>query len=154
MKPSKIPLLVSACLVGDLVRYDGKVLPHSGIAELASQGYELFAICPEVAGGLPVPRAAAEICTVGDGSSCCCVKNSLGEDVTAQFNKGAAAALALATAKRVTTAILKEGSPSCGSGEVYDGSFSSRRVAGRGITTRLLQAHGIRVLSEQALDKL
>ncbi len=147
-------LLVSACLLGETVRYDGKALPHTEISRLCDQGYVLLPFCPEVAGGLPVPRAAAEICNDADASSRRCVKNCCGADVTAQFYKGAAAALAQVKEHGITTAILKEGSPSCGSREIYDGSFSGQRIAGEGITTTLLQAHGVRVLSELRLDEL
>ena len=149
----KMPILVSACLLGESVRYDAKALPHSDVMMLSKQGYELVAICPEVAGGLPVPRAATEICCADSGSQPRVI-SCMGEDVTAQFEQGAAAAFALAKARGITTAVLKEGSPSCGSCTIYDGTFSGNRIAGEGITTRLLRMHGIRVLSELRLDEL
>ncbi len=154
MTISQTPLLISACLMGEKVRYDGKALPHTEIAALCDQGYVLIPFCPEVAGGLPVPRAAAEICNKAGASSRCCVKNCAGDDVTAQFYQGAEAALTQVKKDGIATAILKEGSPSCGSRQIYDGSFSGQRIAGAGITTALLQAHGIRVLSELRLDEL
>ena len=154
MSSSTTPLLVSACLLGEAVRYDGNALLDSDVIKLSEQGYELVAFCPEVVGGLSVPRAAAEICRTSASSSQCHVKNCIGEDVTVQFDQGAEAALALAKAQGITIAVLKEGSPSCGSRQIYDGTFSGHRIAGEGITTTLLKAHGIRVLSELRLDEL
>lgn len=152
--PSATPLLVSACLLGEAVRYDGKALPYPEIAELDERGYWLVPCCPEVAGGLPVPRAAAEICHTDGDSSHRCVMNCRGEDVTLQFNRGAEAALALVKQHGIVTAILKEGSPSCGSQQIYDGSFSGRHVSGEGVTTALLRFYGVRVLSELRLSEL
>lgn len=149
-----IPLLVSACLLGERVRYDGKEISYSGVAQLSEHGYRLIPLCPEVAGGLPVPRAAAEIVNrVGDASRRC-VKNCLGEDVSAQFYRGAELALALVREHNISIAILKESSPSCGSSQIHDGTFSHRRIAGAGITTELLRANGVTVISELQLERL
>lgn len=149
------PLLVSACLLGDRVRYDAQLANDNSVIALANRGYHLIPVCPEVAGGLSVPRAAAEIvaCEGGSGARRC-VRNCRSEDVSEQFYRGAEAALALTREHGITTAVLKESSPSCGSSQIHDGTFSRRRIAGEGITTELLRANGVRVLSEQQLDLL
>ncbi len=98
-------------------------------------------VCPEVAGGLPVPRPPAEI-TNGR------VMARTGADVTAEFERGAQEALRLVREFGIQIAVLKSGSPSCGSGFIYDGTFSKTRVDGDGVTTALLQRHGVQVFSE------
>jgi uncharacterized protein YbbK (DUF523 family) len=149
-------LLVSACLLGDPVRYDGKAkrLAHAGLHRLQSAG-QIIAFCPEVAGGLPVPRAAAEI-VGGDGAAVIAgsasVKTGNGEDVSACFVAGAERALALCRQYGIETALLTEGSPSCGSSRIYDGSFTRRSIAASGVTTALLRQHGIRVFNQQQVD--
>lgn len=137
-------VLVSACLLGDAVRYDGrsKGAPHPVLSRWLAEG-RVVKVCPEVAGGLPVPRPPAE--QQPDGR----VVTSVGADVTAAFEAGASEALRLARLHEVACAVLKEGSPSCGSGFVYDGTFSRARVEGSvGVATRALQAAGVRVFSE------
>ncbi len=139
-------VLVSACLLGDRVRYDGRVLPVDPvIARWQARGM-VVACCPEVAGGLSVPRPPAEIVAPG------CVRCRDGSDVSAAFARGAEAALALCRAHGITVAVLKEGSPSCGSSCVGDGSFSGAKVAGEGMTAALLRRYGVRVFSEKRLQ--
>ena len=149
-------LLVSACLLGNPVRYDGKAntLQHSGLQQLLLED-RLVPLCPEVAGGLPIPRAAAEI-EFGDGSQVlagrAAVKSESGEDLSACFLSGAEKALAICRQYRIDTALLTERSPSCGSSEIYDGSFTRRKIAGTGVTTALLIANGIRVFSQYQVE--
>lgn len=142
-------VLVSACLLGDAVRYDGrsKGTPHPVLERWLREG-RVVKVCPEVAGGLPVPRPPAEL--QRDGR----VVASTGADVTAEFDRGAAEALRLAKAHDVACAVLKEGSPSCGSGFIYDGTFTRTALEAEvGVTVRTLQAAGIRVFSELQWDE-
>ena len=149
-------ILVSACLLGHPVRYDGrsKALDNSDLDALLAQD-RVISFCPEVAGGLPTPRAAAEI-HVGDGNSVIAkmarVKTGDGTDVTDSFLSGAQQALALCHEHGITVAVLTETSPSCGSGQVYDGSFNRSAVPGSGVTTALLRQHGIKVFNQHQLD--
>lgn len=143
-------LLVSACLVGRPVRYDGQAKPlaHPLLARLAGEG-RLVPLCPEMAAGLPVPRLPAEIeagmtgADVLDGRAR--VLDSAGGDVTAAFLDGARRALDTATAHGCRHALLIDGSPSCGPLAIYDGSFSGRRHAGQGVVAALLARAGIAV---------
>ncbi len=141
-------ILISACLLGQPVRYDGqsKGLTDPRLARWQAEG-RLVTLCPELAGGLPVPRAPAE----RQGTR---VVTGQGQDVTDAFAAGALAALQLCQAQGIQLALLKEGSPSCGSGQIYDGRFAGQRVTGEGVTTALLRAHGIRVYSETQLAEL
>lgn len=149
-------ILVSACLLGNPVRYDGrsKLLENTALDALMTQ-QRVISFCPEVAGGLPVPRPAAEI-HGGDGNAVITeqarVRTRAGEDVTDYFIAGARQALALCREHDIDVAILTESSPSCGSGQVYDGSFSRSAVAGSGVTTALLRQHGIRVFNQFQLE--
>ena len=150
-------ILISACLVGQKVRYDGKASSTDGgiIARWKEEG-RLVAICPEVAGGLSVPRPAAEI-VGGEGADVLDDRARLitgaGEDVTSAFVDGAHRALALAQSQGIRLAVLKARSPSCGSSTIYDGSFSGQKVAGAGVTAALLRRHEITVYSDQELDQ-
>lgn len=149
-------ILVSACLLGNPVRYDGrsKLLENTALEALMAQ-QRVISFCPEVAGGLPVPRPAAEI-HGGDGHAVITaqarVHTRTGEDVTDCFITGARQALELCREHDIEVAILTESSPSCGSDQVYDGSFSRNAVAGSGVTTALLRQHGIRVFNQFQLD--
>lgn len=150
-------VLVSSCLLGHRVRYDGRGKP-SGDLTLARWRAEgrLVPFCPEIGGGLPVPRPAAEIsggsgADVLDGSARVLTRE--GADVTPYFLEGARLALERARECGVRIAILKETSPSCGSGRVHDGTFSGRAVPGEGVTTALLERHGIAVFSEDAVEE-
>jgi uncharacterized protein YbbK (DUF523 family) len=143
-----IRVLVSACLLGEKVRYNGAAATSSSaqLARWMSEG-RVVPFCPEVAGGFGVPRPAAEI----DGRGR--VMTQAGADVTDGFQRGAQLALDTARAENVRLAVLKDGSPSCASELIYDGSFSGRKRAGQGVTTALLERHGIRVFSELRLDE-
>ncbi|MFI7641813.1 DUF523 domain-containing protein [Nonomuraea sp. NPDC049400] len=151
-------ILVSACLMGRRVRYDGRA-KTSADARLATWREEgrLVPHCPEVAGGLPIPRPAAEIEGGAGGaavlSGAARVLASDGSDVTAEFVAGAESALAVARSSGVRLAVLKEGSPSCGALSVYDGTFTGRRSPGQGVTTALLELNGIRVFTEDHIDE-
>jgi uncharacterized protein YbbK (DUF523 family) len=144
-------ILISACLLGERVRYHGgdARADHPALARWLAEG-RLVAVCPEVAGGLTTPRPAAEIRLTSDGRR---VLTATGADVTASFERGADAALAACAAARIRVAILKDASPSCGSRSIYDGTFSGRRVAGEGITAGRLAAAGVRVFNEHEIDK-
>ncbi|XVQ09147.1 DUF523 domain-containing protein [Spirillospora sp. CA-255316] len=148
-------ILVSACLFGRPVRYDGAAKPvHQALFERWRAEGRLVPFCPEVSGGLPVPRPPAELTgpadAVLDGSAE--VRTDTGADVTDQFVRGARLALETAERAGARMAILKEGSPSCATGHTYDGTFSGTRTPGAGITTTLLQRSGIRVFNEHDLD--
>nr|WP_260408456.1 DUF523 domain-containing protein [Planomonospora venezuelensis] len=148
--------MVSACLMGRKVRYDGAA-KTSGDALLATWRQEgrLVPFCPEVEGGLPVPRPAAEIESGAGGAAVLAgaarVLTAGGEDVTPAFLAGAQAALAVARSFGVKVAVLKEGSPSCGVLTLYDGTFRGRRLPGRGVTAALLELHGIAVFGEDRI---
>ena len=151
MKPK---LLVSRCLLGHRVRYDGGASgPYDQLAKWQEEG-RVIALCPEVAGGLPTPRAAAEI-PGGQGvevlSGRAPVITTDGEDVTAAFVSGAQQALELVKQHGIRIAILKANSPSCGNRLTYDGSFSGTKVAGQGVTAALLSAAGVQVFNELEL---
>ena len=150
--------LVSACLLGVDCRYDGQSCPAPEVANLATKG-KVVTICPEVAGGLPTPRLPAEIekATASlDGHAVLKgrtrVVRSDGVDVTAQFVKGAQAALTLARQLGIRRAILKARSPSCGAGRIYDGNFAGKLVPGDGVTAALLKRSGIQVITEIDLE--
>ncbi len=150
-------ILVSSCLLGHRVRYDGRGKPSGDLllARWRAEG-RLVPFCPEVGGGLPVPRPAAEISggtggDVLDGRAR--VLTGDGADVTAYFVEGARLALARAAEYGARIAILKEASPSCGSGRVHDGTFAGRAVPGEGVTTALLERNGIAVFSEDAVEQ-
>jgi uncharacterized protein YbbK (DUF523 family) len=150
-------ILVSACLLGERVRYNG-IVKHfeSHILKSWSRRGWIVAICPEVAGGLPVPRPRSEIFG-SDGNQVLNghkkVININGEDVTNYFLDGAHKALELAGSLGIRLAILKQGSPSCGSGYIYDGSFSGIKKPGKGVTSALLEENGIRVFSEREISE-
>ncbi|MFI6594661.1 DUF523 domain-containing protein [Nonomuraea sp. NPDC050536] len=146
-------ILVSACLMGRKVRYDGRAKTSSD-AQLATWRQEgrLVPFCPEVEGGLPTPRPAAEIeGGVGGAavlSGAARVLATDGSDVTGEFLAGAQAALTVATSFGIKVAVLKEGSPSCGALSIYDGTFRGRRTPGQGVTAALFELNGIRVFTE------
>lgn len=142
--------------LGDVVRYDGadKRCTHPILARWIAQG-RVVAVCPEVAGGLPVPRPAAEIEGGSGGAQVLAggarVVDCRGTDFTAPFVAGARRVLALARERGVRVALLKAGSPSCGSAYTYDGSFTHRRVPLPGVACALLRDAGIAVFSEDDL---
>ena len=149
-------LLISRCLLGHRVRYDGGASgPYAQLAQWQAEG-RVIALCPEVAGGLPTPRAPAEIpggqgAQVLDGTAP--VMTVEGEDVTAAFVSGARQALALVQQHGIGIAILKANSPSCGNVLTYDGSFSATKVEGQGVTAALLTRAGVQVFSELQLEE-
>ena len=151
-----IKILISACLLGERVRYHGGDAAVSNpVLERWRREGRLVPFCPEVAGGLPVPRPAAEIQGTGglavlEGTAR--VITSAGADVTDPFLTGARAALEAAVRSGARVAVLKDGSPSCGSTEIYDGTFSGRRRAGVGATAALLAENQVRVFNEAELD--
>ncbi len=132
-------ILMSACLLGVACRYDGASKPHPLAPQLCRR-HQVVPVCPEIMGGLPTPRDGAE--RRGDR-----VVTPTG-DVTEQYRKGAEEALRLARLFGCEVAILKERSPSCGHGEIYDGTFTRSLVAGDGVTAELLAKNGVRVLGE------
>lgn len=140
------PILVSACLLGAACKYSGGDNLCPQVAAMA-QDHALISVCPEQLGGLPTPRTPAE--RQGDR-----VVTRDGRDVTEAYLRGAQEALKLAKLFGCDTAILKARSPSCGARAIYDGSFTGTVVPGDGVTAELLQASGIRVLTETELDLL
>ena len=139
-------ILISACLLGLPCRYDGASKPQLWVKELARR-HELIPMCPEQMGGLPTPRNPSE--RRGDRVVMC-----TGEAVTEQYRRGAACALRLYQLLGCKAAVLKERSPSCGCGAVYDGTFTGTLTDGDGVTVALLRAHGIRVLGESQVLEL
>ena len=139
-------ILVSACLLGAKCRYDGGAKPEARVIALGEE-HELVPVCPERLGGLESPREPSEI----SGGR---VVGRDGRDVTAEFELGARRALEAARRSGCGCAILKERSPSCGSSQIYDGSFSGRVVPGAGVAAALLMENGVRVFSEENFDKL
>ncbi len=145
-------ILISACLLGDSVRYDGqhKLLDHPIIKNWSDAGY-LLKQCPEVSGGLSIPRLPAEI-NAGDRDAVS-VLDIEGNDVTQAFELGANNTLALCLKHHIKLAVLTEGSPSCGSSKINNGEFSGTKIVGEGITTRKLRANNIKVFSHLQLEQ-
>lgn len=139
-------ILVSACLLGIGCRYDGKHKSHPEVLKLREK-YNLIPVCPEVFGGLPTPRVPSEL--IGDT-----VMMKDGRDVTENYNRGAREALELCRIFNIKTAVLKERSPSCGKGSIYDGTFSGTLTERDGVTAELLISEGIRVLGESEINIL
>lgn len=138
-------ILISACLVGDKTRYDEKS-NYNPLVKSLMERYELVPFCPEVEGGLPTPREPSEI-----------VKDKVfmkdGRNVTRNFMKGAELAWNICNYLGIDIAILKDGSPSCGVHEVYNGKFENKKIKGKGITTAYLMSKGVRVISESELEE-
>jgi len=144
LQPPKI--LISACLLGEPVRYDGKSNPiQHPILDVWQRADRLMTCCPEMLGGLGVPRLPAE----RRGNV---VMNVHGDDVSQAFEQGANLAWKLCHQHHILMAILKEGSPSCGVTTINDGSFQRQKISGMGLTSQYLIAHGVRVFSENQLD--
>ena len=139
-------LLISACLLGVRCRYDGGSKPQPGVEELAGR-YRLIPVCPEQLGGLPTPRKPSE----RRGGR---VVMADGRDVTAEYRRGAEETLRLGRLYGCTAAVLKERSPSCGCGRIYDGTFTGTLTDGDGVTAALLKENGIKVYGESELEKL
>ena len=152
-------VLVSACLLGQPVRYNGvgKPLSHGLLERWQTEG-RVVSVCPEVMAGFAIPRAPAEIASGADGeavlSGTARVIDSTGADVTDPFIEGARIALRIARENGCRFALLIDGSPSCGSGMIYDGSFSGQKHPGSGVTVALLRANGIEVFSDREIETL
>jgi len=140
MKKEK--LLISACLMGENVKYNGK----NNLIELTKlqDAYELIPFCPEVAGGLPTPRFPSEIISTHPLK----LLNTQNKDVTKEFMMGAEETLKIIKKHKIKKALLKANSPSCSSNFVYDGTFSGRLIEGYGVTTLLLKKSRIKVFDE------
>lgn len=142
-------ILISACLLGIPCRYDGESRPkidEETLARLKSH-YNLIPVCPEVYGGLPTPRSPSE--RVGER-----VVMNDGTDVTENYRRGAEATLKLARIFHCSVAVLKEKSPSCSPGLIYDGTFTGTLTEGKGVTAELLEASGVEVVGETELLRL
>ncbi len=138
-------IAVSACLLGVPCRYDGRSKGDSELVRLL-EGHEVVRVCPEVMGGLPIPHPANEIQTAEPELR---VVDSEGTDNTQAFIRGSQAAADKAASAGCTLAILKAKSPSCGSGKIYDGSFTGTLVKGDGVATNLMREQGIQVINEK-----
>lgn len=136
-------ILVSACLLGENCKYSGGNNRREEICRFL-EGKDYIPFCPEQAGGLPTPRPP---CECRDGR----VVSSAGEDVTRAFLRGAERAMEVCRDHGVTLAILKQGSPSCGSRYIYDGTFSGKKIPGQGVTAQLLEEQGIPVIGEEEI---
>ena len=139
-------ILISACLVGDKCKYNGKS-NYTPLINALLEKYELVPFCPEVEGGLPTPRHPSEI--IKDQ-----VKMDNGKNVTKNFQLGAELAYNICMYLGIKVAILKENSPSCGVHEIYDGSFTAKLIPGSGITASYLKRKGIRVINENEIQDL
>ena len=140
-------ILVSACLLGVCCTYRATSKEQENVLKLLQEGHTLIPVCPEQLGGLPTPRPASE--RKEDKVMSC-----LGVDVTENFTHGAKEALRIAKLYDCKLAVLKERSPSCGSGQIYDGSFQGVLIDGDGVTVELLKQHGIRVIGESKIDSI
>ncbi len=138
-------ILISACLVGENCRYDGNSSIIPELKKLVDDGKAL-AVCPEVLGGLPIPRPPCEIQTDSDNFK---VVTKNGEDYTPAYLLGARKTLEIARKHGVKIAILKSKSPSCGCAKIYDGSFIGRLIDAGGVTAQLLKENGIELVSEE-----
>ncbi|MBO0423005.1 DUF523 domain-containing protein [Enterococcus plantarum] len=151
---------ISACLGGVCCRYDGQAKEITALKKLVENGQAVL-VCPEVLGGLPIPREPAEI-RGGDGfdvwNGDAKVLTNTGEDVTALFKQGAITAYQKLVEQKITTIILKENSPSCGSKSIYDGTFSGNHRNGSGVATAYFIDRGLIVVSENdwetAIDRV
>lgn len=144
------PILLSACLLGEKCRYNGKSSLYPSLLRKL-RGRRILAVCPEQLGGLTTPRPPAEI-TGGDGRAvlkgAAGVKNNRGEDVTVFFRRGAEKTWEIVYGEGIKEAILKDKSPSCGKNHIYDGSFQGRLRPGLGVTAALLREKGVTIYTE------
>jgi uncharacterized protein YbbK (DUF523 family) len=152
--PASGPVLVSACLVGVPCTHTGVAKTRAWALKLVAEG-RAVPVCPEVRGGLPIPRPEAEI-VGGDGADVvegrARVVGVGGEDVTANYLRGAEAARAAAARTGATVAILKARSPSCGCGAIYDGTFEGGLVNGDGVTAAVLKRAGLQVVGDEDVE--
>lgn len=153
-----IKILISACLIGQKVRYDGKdcLQQHQRLQKWFNAG-KVVSICPEMAGGLPAPRPPAEIQSGKTAEEVLLKQAKIltidDRNVSAEFVSGANKALVLAQKHHIRAAILKARSPSCGSNQVYDGTHSHTLVNGMGVTAALLSQHGVKIFDETQIDE-
>lgn len=143
--------LVSACLAGINCRYDGKNSKNEIVSQLVNQG-KAIPVCPELLGGLQIPRICCEIITDEKGERKVLSKD--GQDLTKEFMQGAEKTLKIAQIVGIKRAVLKAKSPSCGCGVIYDGSFKGQLKKGNGLTTQLLIKNGISVFTENDVKEL
>ena len=146
---SKEILLISACLVGENVKYDGGNNLIDQLDKL-KEHFELQYICPEVQGGLTIPRLPCEIISFSPLK----IENEYGIDLKDHFIDGSKIALELAQRLGIKYALLKSKSPSCGNDKIYDGTFSGNLIDAMGITAKTLHDHGIKVFNETQIDEL
>lgn len=142
----KTKIIVSACLLGENCKYNGGNNKCDDIIALAEK-FEIIPVCPECFGGLPIPRVPSEI---KDGR----VYSKTGEDLTEAFLSGAEQTLYIAKEANAPCAVLKENSPSCGFGKIYDGTFSGNKIEGNGITAQLLYDNEIQIFGESQVKRL
>ena len=142
----KTKIIVSACLLGENCKYNGGNNKCDDIIALAEK-FEIIPVCPECFGGLPIPRVPSEI---KDGR----VYSKTGEDLTEAFLSGAEQTLYIAKEANAPCAVLKENSPSCGFGKIYDGTFSGKKIDGNGITAQLLYDNEIQIFGESQVKRL
>jgi len=142
----KEKILISACLLGINCKYDGTSNKNEKILKLAKD-FILIPVCPEILGGLPIPREPAE----QKGKR---VITKSGEDATKYFERGAKEVLKICKILKIKKAILKQKSPSCGCGKIYDGTFSGKLIKGEGATTKLLKKNKIKVFTEENFEKI
>ncbi len=144
-------LLISSCLLGENVRYDGKIKRcMDPLFYEIIKNSQIFTVCPEVDGGLPTPRDPSEIVSLNPLK----IVNSKGKDVTSFFEKGAKKALKVCKKHKIKVALLKSKSPSCSNNFIYDGTFSKKLIKGEGVTAKLLRENGIKVFNENELIDL
>ena len=139
-------ILVSSCILGENTKYNGKNNYHPLIEEIKEK-YNIVKVCPEEMGGLSTPRNPSEI--IGDK-----VVSSTGVDVTNEFVSGGNIAVELVKKYNIKLAIMKDGSPSCGSLKIYDGTFSGTKIDGMGIAIRMLKELGVKVYTEDNFYEL
>ncbi len=146
---NKQNLLVSSCLLGENVKYDGT---NNYIKEIESlkENYNIFSFCPEVSGGLPTPRIPCEIISLSPLK----IINKINEDKTINFLNGAKDTLEFCIENNIKQCLLKANSPSCSNDLIYDGTFSSTKIKGQGVTTQLLKNNNIYVYNESEINKL
>lgn len=142
----KQKILVSACLLGENCKYNGGNNKNEDVIALGEK-YDLVPICPECFGGLTIPRVPSEI---KDGR----VYSKDGDDLTENFLIGADQTLYIAAESNAQIAVLKENSPSCGFGMIYDGTFTGKKIRGNGITAQLLYENGIQIFGESRVNNL
>jgi uncharacterized protein YbbK (DUF523 family) len=152
--PAEGPILISACLAGVACTHAAEAKTREWALELIASG-RAVTVCPEVAGGLPIPRPEAEIIDGGGGEvldGTARVRTVDGDDVTAQYVRGAEAAVAVAKRSGAMLAVLKARSPSCGCGAIYDGSFSGELIEGDGVSAVALERAGVEVMSDEDVE--